>query len=111
MPKSRIRKKKDGSAAKPEKQQTAAGKAAKADDKPENKTGGKKKATKIDLRSGGGRRWVAPLMLALFVLGLLWIVVYYVAQGDLPIGSIGAWNIVVGFGFIAGGFVVSTQWK
>lgn len=94
MPKSRIRKKKDGSAAKPEKQQA-----------------GEKQPTKLDLKSGNGRRWVAPLMLALFTVGLLWIVIYYVAQGDLPIGAIGAWNIVVGFGFIAGGFVVSTQWK
>jgi hypothetical protein len=108
VPKSRIRKKKDGSAAKPEKQQTAAErKAGKTDGKPVDR----KKPTKIDLRSGAARNWVAPLMLSLFVIGLLWIVVYYVAQGDLPIGAIGAWNIVVGFGFIAGGFVVSTQWK
>jgi hypothetical protein len=107
VPKSRIRKKKDGSAAKPEKQQPAVDKKTGKDGKPVDR----KKPTKIDLRTGSGRSWVAPLMLALFVLGLLWIVVYYVAQGDLPIGAIGAWNIVVGFGFIAGGFVVSTQWK
>lgn len=112
MPKSRIRKKKDGSAAKPEKQQAASEKkTAKAEGKQDGKPVDRKKATKIDLRTGSGRNWVAPLMLALFVIGLLWIVVYYVAQGDLPIGALGAWNIVVGFGFIAGGFVVSTQWK
>jgi hypothetical protein len=112
VPKSRIRKKKDGSAAKPEKQQTAAErKAAKAEAKAEGKPVDRRKPTKIDMRAGTGRNWVAPLMLALFVIGLLWIVVYYVAQGDWPIGAIGAWNIVVGFGFIAGGFVVSTQWK
>jgi hypothetical protein len=69
-----------------------------------------KKAATIDLR-GGGRRWVAPLMLALFGIGLAWIVVFYVTNGTLPVDSLGNWNIVVGFGFIAGGFVVSTQWK
>lgn len=58
-----------------------------------------------------GRGWVAPLMLALFVIGLAWIVVFYVTQGSLPLQALGNWNIVVGFGFIAGGFVVSTQWK
>ncbi|WP_265415946.1 cell division protein CrgA [Streptomyces otsuchiensis] len=114
MPKSRIRKKKDGSAAKPEGQQAVERKSsdAKSDktDKGDKKVD-RKQATKIDMRSGGARRWVAPLMLALFVIGLLWIVVYYVAEGDLPIGAIGAWNIVVGFGFIGAGFVVSTQWK
>lgn len=61
--------------------------------------------------SGSGRSWVAPVMLALFVIGLAWIVVFYVTTGDLPIDAIGNWNIVVGFGFILAGFVVSTQWK
>lgn len=70
-----------------------------------------KKATTIDLRGGGGRRWVAPLMLAMFGIGLAWIVVFYVTDGSLPIDALGNWNIVVGFGFIATGFVVSTQWK
>jgi Cell division protein CrgA len=67
------------------------------------------KTVAIKLKTG--RSWVAPLMLALFVMGLAWIVVFYVTQGSLPVQALGNWNIVVGFGFIAGGFVVSTQWK
>ncbi len=67
------------------------------------------KKSSIDLK--GGHQWVAPLMLALFGIGLAWIVVFYVTKGDLPVDALGNWNIVVGFGFIAGGFVVSTQWK
>ncbi|WP_016906200.1 cell division protein CrgA [Streptomyces xiaopingdaonensis] len=70
----------------------------------------KKAATELDF-SSGGRRWVAPLMLLMFGLGLAWIVVFYVTEGSLPIDPLGNWNIVVGFGFIAAGFVVSTQWK
>ncbi|AZQ72497.1 MULTISPECIES: cell division protein CrgA [Streptomyces] len=58
-----------------------------------------------------GRRWVAPLMLAMFLIGLAWIVIFYVTSGDMPVESLKNWNIVVGFGFIAAGFVVSTQWK
>ncbi|MFD6414926.1 cell division protein CrgA [Streptomyces sp. NPDC060194] len=57
------------------------------------------------------RSWVAPVMLALFVVGLVWIVLFYVTEGSLPIKAIENWNIVVGFGFIAAGFGVSTQWK
>jgi uncharacterized membrane protein (DUF485 family) len=57
------------------------------------------------------RSWVAPLMLAFFIVGLAWIVLFYVTEGSLPVDALGNWNIVVGFGFIAGGFVVSTQWK
>ncbi|MBL1118781.1 cell division protein CrgA [Streptomyces sp. 110] len=68
-----------------------------------------KQAASISLNSG--RRWVAPLMLAMFLIGLAWIVTFYVTTGDMPVESLGNWNIVVGFGFIAAGFVVSTQWK
>jgi hypothetical protein len=64
-------------------------------------------AIKFNNRSG----WVAPLMLAFFIVGLAWIVLFYVTQGSLPVDGLGNWNIVVGFGFIAAGFVVSTQWK
>jgi hypothetical protein len=67
------------------------------------------KTTAIKFKSGRG--YVAPLMLALFLIGLAWIVVFYVSATKLPIETLGNWNIVVGFGFIAGGFVVSTQWK
>ncbi|MCB5163347.1 cell division protein CrgA [Streptomyces bambusae] len=57
------------------------------------------------------RSWVAPVMLAMFLIGLAWIVMFYVTDTRLPIESLGNWNIVVGFGFIAAGFGVSTQWK
>ncbi|MGW2676562.1 cell division protein CrgA [Streptomyces sp. NPDC001436] len=59
----------------------------------------------------GSRGWVAPVMLAFFLIGLAWIVVFYVTDTQLPVEALGNWNIVVGFGFIAAGFGVSTQWK
>ncbi|WP_411081601.1 cell division protein CrgA [Streptomyces sp. cmx-18-6] len=67
-----------------------------------------KQATNIKLTN---RSWVAPVMLALFFIGLAWIVLFYVTEGSLPIDALGNGNIIVGFGFIAGGFAVSTQWK
>ena len=59
--------------------------------------------------------WLAPLMLALFLIGILWLVVFYITQGDMG-GLPGAsdldnWNLVVGFGFIVAGFALSTQWR
>ncbi|WP_030905490.1 cell division protein CrgA [Streptomyces sp. NRRL F-5126] len=57
------------------------------------------------------RNWVAPVMLAMFLLGLAWILVYYVTGGDLPVKAFGNWNVAVGFVFIAAGFGFSTQWK
>lgn len=59
----------------------------------------------------GSPRWLAPLMVTLFVVGLLWVVVYYVTQTEYPIGGIGLWNMGIGFAFIIAGFVLSTRWK
>ncbi len=50
-------------------------------------------------------------MIACFVVGLLWVVVYYVTQTDYPIEGIGLWNMAIGFGLIIVGFALSTRWK
>lgn len=63
-------------------------------------------------KRGPSPRWLAPLMLAMFGLGVLWLVVYYISEGDMPVaGALGDWNLLVGFGFIIVGFVLSTQWR
>jgi Cell division protein CrgA len=66
------------------------------------------KTAKLKMRS---TTWVAPTMLLLFLVGLVWIVVFYVSDGRLPIATISNWNIAIGFTLIAAGFAVSTQWK
>jgi hypothetical protein len=77
---------------------------------PPDKT--ERKAVKI-----GSAPWVAPTMVGLFVFGLLWIVVFYIAGPDIPFmnsvgGSYNALvNVVIGFAFITAGFVVSTKWR
>ena len=56
--------------------------------------------------------WFAALMVGLLVVGLVWIVVYYVA-GD-KIGfmvHIGAWNFAIGFGAMVVGLVMSMRWR
>jgi hypothetical protein len=63
-------------------------------------------------KKGPSPRWLAPLMLALFGVGILWLVVYYLSEGNMPVaGDLGALNLLVGFGFIIAGFVLSTQWR
>ena len=52
------------------------------------------------------------MMLALFGIGVLWLVVFYISQGDMPLVSgLGNANLIVGFGFIIAGFALSTQWR
>ena len=55
--------------------------------------------------------WFVPTMLGLMVLGLVWIVTYYVASGALPIPGITHWNLVIGFVFILTGFGMMTRWR
>jgi hypothetical protein len=55
--------------------------------------------------------WLAPVMVANFLIGLLWIVVFYVSQTRYPIPAIGSWNMIVGFSFIAVGFSLATKWR
>ena len=55
--------------------------------------------------------WLAPVMVASFIIGLFWIVVFYVTQTQYPIPSIGSWNMLIGFGFIGIGFGLATRWR
>ncbi|HSG61309.1 MAG TPA: cell division protein CrgA [Pseudomonadales bacterium] len=56
-------------------------------------------------------RWLVPTMIANFLIGLFWIVIFYVTQTEYPIPNIGAWNMIVGFGFIGVGFSLATRWR
>ncbi len=56
-------------------------------------------------------KWLAPPMVAAFLIGLFWIVVFYVTQTQYPIPGIGAWNMIVGFSFIGVGFSLATRWR
>lgn len=62
--------------------------------------------------SGASGRWVAPTMVTLLLVGLAWIVVYYIARDAIPVmDALGGWNLVIGMGLITGGFITATQWK
>lgn len=57
-------------------------------------------------------RWVAPTMVTLLVLGLIWIVAYYLVGEEVPlISDLGGWNLLIGMGLIVSGFMVATRWK
>jgi hypothetical protein len=51
-------------------------------------------------------------MVACWLVGLLWIVLFYLAGDSLTyFRDIGNWNLVVGMSLIAVGFVLSTRWE
>jgi hypothetical protein len=45
------------------------------------------------------------------IVGVAWLVTYYVSGGSLPVDKLQAWNVLIGFTWIAGGFALSTQWR
>ncbi len=67
---------------------------------------GSKKAVRV-----GSRRWIAPAMVACWIFGLAWIVVFYIAPDLKYMTELGNWNLVIGMVFIAAGFVLSTRWE
>lgn len=60
----------------------------------------------------GGGRWVVPTMCTLLLLGLAWIVVFYLSEGDLPgMRELGDWNLLVGMGMIMLGLLTAMKWE
>lgn len=61
------------------------------------------------------RGWVAPTFVTLMLVGVLWIVVWYLTASTgihVPVmGDIGNWNLLVGMGLMAVSFGVATLWK
>lgn len=57
------------------------------------------------------RRWVAPAMLACWLVGLAWIVIYYILPSTPFFNSLGNWNLLIGMALIAAGFILSTKWE
>lgn len=75
------------------------------------------KAPKLNADSLPNPVWFKPVMFGFMLLGLAWIVVFYISGAQLPLGSafpeanIGSWNIAIGFGLLMVGFGMATRWK
>ena len=57
-------------------------------------------------------RIVPILMCAFLLIGLAWIVVFYINGQNIPfMDDLGNWNLVIGFGLLAVGFGFATKWR
>jgi hypothetical protein len=51
-------------------------------------------------------------MLGLMVLGLLWLVVYYLWGSSIPfIADLGNWNFAIGFTLMIAGLLMTMRWR
>lgn len=58
------------------------------------------------------RSWVPWVFVPVGVLGVLWLVVYYIAGYQIPgMSALGDWNILIGMGLMAAAFIIATMWK
>ena len=55
--------------------------------------------------------WFVPLMLGLMLVGLLWVVTFYITAGAYPIPKVSYWNLIIGFGLMISGFMMTTRWR
>ena len=64
------------------------------------------------VRPPGSRRWVPPTFIAVGLLGVIWLITYYVAGQYIPyMSDLGNWNILIGMGGMAAAFGIATLWK
>jgi len=45
------------------------------------------------------------------LIGLIWIIVFYLSGQAFPIPDIGPWNLAIGFGIAFIGFLMTTRWR
>ena len=63
-------------------------------------------------RFTGTRDWVPWVFIPLGLLGVIWLILFYVAGSTIwGMRALGNWNFLIGIGCIAAAFVVSTAWK
>lgn len=73
-------------------------------------------SVKVAKNKEGNPAWFLPVTITFLIVGLVWIMVYYISQTLYPLGSgtpinLGAGNIIVGFGLMMVGFGLLTRWK
>lgn len=62
-------------------------------------------------KSPASRRWVAPAFITVGLLGVAWLIVFYIAGYHIPfMAALGNWNILIGMGGMAAAFGIATLW-
>ena len=69
-------------------------------------------AAPAKVKAPSSRRWVPPTFITVGLLGVLWLIVYYVAGPNIPyMSDLGNWNILIGMGGMAAAFGIATLWR
>ena len=64
------------------------------------------------IKAPASRRWVPPAFITVGLLGVAWLITYYVAGSYIPfMDALGNWNILIGMGGMAAAFALATLWR
>lgn len=55
--------------------------------------------------------WFKPLMFGFMLLGLAWLLAYYISGSTFPLPELGNNNIWIGIGIMLIGFLMTTRWR
>lgn len=69
------------------------------------------RAEKKRLKPPTSRAWVPWVFVPVGLLGVAWLVTYYIAGTSIPgMRDLGQWNLLVGMGLMAASFGIATLW-
>ncbi|QNG20786.1 cell division protein CrgA [Rhodococcus triatomae] len=67
--------------------------------------------TPVKVKAGPSSTLYVSVMLGFMLVGLAWLIVYYLAADQLAwMNDLGAWNFLIGFGFMIVGLVMTMKW-
>lgn len=55
--------------------------------------------------------WLPITAVTLIVLGIAWLVVYYLSETAYPVAALGYWNLAVGFGAMVSSLMLLSRWR
>lgn len=68
--------------------------------------------TPVKINTGGTPLWYKIIMFGLLVLGLAWLILFYVAGDQLQfIAQLGPWNYLIGFSAMIIGLLMTMGWR
>ncbi len=68
--------------------------------------------TPVKINTGGTPVWYKVLMFGFMIIGLLWMIVNYLAGTSIPLmNELGPWNYLIGFGGLIIGLLMTMGWR
>lgn len=55
--------------------------------------------------------WLPITAVTLIIVGIAWLVVYYLSGTAYPVATWGFWNLLVGFGAMVGALILLSRWR